>query len=153
VGLPRADHYAGGEHTCDERCGPHRCTPLAPSSIVKVHSIISAALSLAVRYEWLDRNPAERATLPRVPGRDPGPPSPKQAARLLNEVWDQDEEFGLYLWLAFTTGARRGELLALRENRFDFEGQVVRFVRSYLVRQGRRIEKLNSGCPNPRSTC
>ena len=120
---------------------------------MKVHSIISAALSLAVRYEWLDRNPAERATLPRVPGRDPGPPSPKQAARLLNEVWDQDEEFGLYLWLAFTTGARRGELLALRENRFDFEGQVVRFVRSYLVRQGRRIEKLNSGCPNPRSTC
>jgi hypothetical protein len=33
-----------------------------------------------------------------------GPPSPEQAARLLNLVWAEDEEFGLYLWTAFTTG-------------------------------------------------
>jgi hypothetical protein len=38
------------------KCARHRCTPLAPGSIVKVHAIISAALSLAVRYEWIDRN-------------------------------------------------------------------------------------------------
>lgn len=157
--LPKAEHYAGSEHACDERCGPlrdhrtaqphqcddrcrpHTCTPLAPSSIVKVHSIISAALSLAVRYEWIDRNPAERATLPRVPQREPQPPSPKQAARLLNEVWEEDEQFGLYLWTAFTTGARRGELVAVRENRFDFGNQVVWFARSYVVRRGQRIEK------------
>jgi integrase len=36
-------------------------------------------------------------------------------------VWNLDEEFELYLWLAMVTGARRGELLALREGRFDFE--------------------------------
>jgi len=108
---------------------------------VKIHSIISAALSLAVRYEWIDRNAAERATLPKVRKREPDPPSPKQAALLLNEVWQADEEFGLYLWTAFTTGARRGELLALRENRFDFEAQEVRFTKNYLVKRGERIEK------------
>jgi integrase len=157
--LPETEHYTAGQHACNERCGPlrdhrtvrphgcdercrpHQCTPLAPGSIVKVHAIISAALSLAVRYEWIDRNPAERATLPRLRKHQPDPPSPREAARLLNEVWQQDEDFGLYLWAAMTTGARRGELLALRENRFDFEAQEVGFARNYLVKQGQRIEK------------
>jgi integrase len=157
--LPKTEHYTGSQHACDERCGPlrdhrtvrphrcdqrcrpHKCTPLAPGSIVKVHAIISAALGLAVRYEWIERNPAERATLPRLRKRQPDPPSRKGAARLLNEVWQRDEDFGLYLWAAMTTGARRGELLALRENRFDFENQEVQFASSYLVKQGQRIEK------------
>jgi integrase len=157
--LPKAEHFADGQHGCDERCGPlrdhrtarphtcdercaaHRCTALAPSSIMKVHAIISAALNLAVRYEWIDRNPAERATLPRLGKRQPDPPSPSDAARLLNEVWKEDEEFGLYLWAAMTTGARRGELLALREDRFDLSRQEVTFSRSYLVKQGQRVEK------------
>jgi integrase len=138
---PLRDHRTPHPHICDGRCRPHRCRPLAPGSIVKIHSIISAALSLAVRYEWADRNVAERATLPKIPKREPEPPSPKQAARLLNEVWQADAEFGLYLWAAFTTGARRGELLALRENRFDFETQEVRFTKNYLVKRGERIEK------------
>src|SRR5260370_34422144 len=40
-----------------------------------------------------------------------------------------------------TTGARRGETLALRGNRFDFENQEVMFAKNYLVKQGQRIEK------------
>jgi integrase len=108
---------------------------------VRVHAIISAALNLAVRYEWIERNPAERATRPRLRKREPNPPSPRDAARLLNHVWQQDEEFGLYLWAAMTTGARRGELLALREDRFDFERQEVNFAMSYMVKNGQRIEK------------
>lgn len=157
--LPQVEHHTGGEHVCDARCGPlrdhrtsrphacdercrpHRCKPMAPGSILRIHAIISAALNLAVRYEWIDRNPAEKATPPRARKREPDPPSPAQAARLLNEVWQEDEEFGLYLWAAFTTGARRGELLALRENRFDLEAQEVTFARNYLVKQGQRIEK------------
>ncbi len=157
--LPKTEHYAEGAHQCDERCGPlrdhrtnrphacdercrpHRCTPLAASSIVRVHAIISAALNLAVRYEWIERNPAERVTLPRMRKREPNPPSPQDAARLLNHVWLLDEQFGLYLWLAMTTGARRGELLALREDRFDFGRQEVWIGKNYVVRDGQRIEK------------
>ena len=61
--------------------------------------------------------------------------------RLLNLVWAEDEEFGLYLWTAITTGARRGEVSALRENRFDFARQQVRVSANYIVKQGNRIEK------------
>jgi integrase len=84
---------------------------------------------------------ARNASPPHRRRREPDPLSPDQAARLLNLVWAGDEEFGLYLWTAFTTGARRGEVSALRENRFDFTRQQVRLARNYLVKQGQHIEK------------
>ena len=157
--LPRTEHYADGEHSCDQRCGPlrdhrttrshicdarcrpHVCRPMKPATILRIHSIISSALDLAVRYDWADRNVAKNARPPHPRKREPDPPSPEQAARLLNLVWTEDEEFGLYLWTAITTGARRGEVSALRENRFDFSRQQVRVSTNYIVKQGNRIEK------------
>jgi integrase len=114
---------------------------MKPATILRIHSIISSALDLAVRYDWADRNVAKNASPPHPRKREPDPPSPDQAARLLNLVWAEDDEFGLYLWTAFTTGARRGEVSALRENRFDFKSQQVRLARNYLVKQGQHIEK------------
>ena len=157
--LPRTEHYVVGEHACDARCGPlrdhrtarphacdsrcrpHMCRPMKPATILRIHSIISSALDLAVRYDWTERNVAKNASPPHPRKREPDPPSPDQAARLLNLVWTEDEEFGLYLWTAITTGARRGEVSALRENRFDFARQQVRVSANYIVKQGNRIEK------------
>ena len=157
--LPRTEHYADGEHSCDQRCGPlrdhrttrphvcdarcrpHVCKPMKPATILRIHSIISSALDLAVRYDWTDRNVAKNASPPHPRKREPDPPTPELAARLLNLVWTEDEEFGLYLWTAITTGARRGEVSALRENRFDFARQQVRVSTNYIVKQGNRIEK------------
>jgi integrase len=114
---------------------------MRPATILRIHSIISSALDLAVRYEWTDRNVAKNARPPHPRKREPDPPTPEQAARLLNLVWAEDEEFGLYLWMSFTTGARRGEVTALRENRFDLARQQVRLAGNYIVKQGARIEK------------
>ena len=157
--LPRTEHHADGEHcvrrsgaarcvttappartSATARCRPHACRPMKPATILRIHSIISSALDLAVRYDWADRNVAKNASPPHPRKREPDPPSPDQAARLLNLVWAEDEEFGLYLWTAFTTGARRGEVSALRENRFDFTRQQVRLARNYLVKQGSHRE-------------
>ena len=138
---PLRDHRTTRPHACDERCRPHACTPLKPSSRLKVLSIISAALALAKRYKWVEANVAEDATMPSVGRPQPDPPTPRQAARLLNLVWEEDEEFGLYLWTSFTTGGRRGEMVGLRENRFDFDLQQVRFAVNYIVKRGKRIEK------------
>ena len=114
---------------------------MKPATILRIHSIISSALDLAVRYDWADRNVAKNASPPHPRKREPDPPSPDQPARLLNLVWAEEEEFGLSLWTAFTTGARRGEVSARRENRFDFARQQVRLARNYLIKQGQRIEK------------
>jgi hypothetical protein len=59
---------------------------MSPATILRIHSIICAALDLAVRYEWTDRNVAKNARPPRPRKREPDPPSPEQAARLLNLV-------------------------------------------------------------------
>jgi hypothetical protein len=55
---------------------------MKPATILRVHSIISSALDLAVRYDWADRNVAKNAS-PHPRKREPDPPSPDQAARLL----------------------------------------------------------------------
>ena len=119
--LPKVEHHTEGQHACDpglraapgpphhpaphlrHRCRPHVRKPMRPATILRIHSIISASLDLAVRYEWTDRNVAKNARPPHPRKREPEPPSPEQAARLLNLVWAEDEEFGLYLWTAFTT--------------------------------------------------
>lgn len=92
-----------------------------------------------VRVDRPQRREKRPATAPAQ--AEPDPPSPEQAARLLNLVWAEDEEFGLYLWTAFTTGARRGEATGLRESRFDFTHQQVRVSANCIVKQGTRIEK------------
>lgn len=48
----------------------------------------------------------------RTRTRTPQPPTADQAATLVNEAWRWG--FGPFVWLAMTTGARRGEMCALR---------------------------------------
>ena len=136
-GRPRVDHRAEGPHSCEVRgCRPHRCEPLAASSVRQIHAVISGALSAAVRWGWLPFNPAESARIPAKPRPNPEPPSPEDAARLIEEAWRQDEQWGLYLWLAMVTGARRGELLALRWKHVDFDGGILNVRRNYVRAAG-----------------
>jgi hypothetical protein len=42
------------------------------------------------------------------------PPSAANAARIIDKAWATDAEWGTFVWLTMVTGARRGELVALR---------------------------------------
>jgi integrase len=87
---------------------------LSPASVLKAHTIIRAALGQAVKWQMIATNPASLATPPRVRRPPIQPPSPEQVAALLAAADEFDPDFGLYLRLAAVTGARRGELCALR---------------------------------------
>lgn len=50
--------------------------------------------------------------------------SPEQTAAILNNAF-QDPAWGVLVWLAMTTGARRGELCAPRFDRLDLNNQVI----------------------------
>jgi integrase len=65
-------------------------------------------------------NPVELASPPAKGPPEPNPPSPAEAARLLDEAWT-DLDWGTLVWLTMTTGARRGELCALRWSNVDLE--------------------------------
>jgi integrase len=112
-GRPVVQHRTAGKHECDGRCGPHRCRPLNAGTVRHMHFILSGAYKRAVRWRWVSVSPLAQAEPPAAPAPNPTPPNPEQAARIVNAAW-RDPDWGTLVWVAMTTGARRGELCALR---------------------------------------
>lgn len=112
------------------RAGGRRDQPLAPGTVARVHGVLHRALAQAVRWEWVWLNPAGNANPPRVPPPEIRPPQPDQVARLLHAVRTDDPDLFCFLRLAVTTGARRGQLLALRWNDIDWEAEAIGFTRA-----------------------
>ncbi|MGH3864697.1 MAG: tyrosine-type recombinase/integrase [Pseudonocardiaceae bacterium] len=128
-GRPFVEHHTQGEHDCNQRCGPHQCRPLADATIRQIHFLLSGAYNRAVKWRWVSRNPISQADPPASPSPDPEPPSPEEAAQLLREAW-KDPDWGALVWLAMTTGARRGELCALRWKHVDLVNGMLTLRRS-----------------------
>lgn len=127
-------HRVNGPHDCTEKCQPHTCRPLASSSIRQIHFCLSGALKRAVRWRWISVNPLDQAESPRSVKHDPQPPTPEQAASILNVAFG-DFFWGVLLWLAMTTGARRGELCALRWDLLDLDKAVL-VIRTSIAQDG-----------------
>ncbi|HLK44995.1 MAG TPA: tyrosine-type recombinase/integrase [Acidimicrobiales bacterium] len=92
---------------------------LAPSSVCQVQAVLSRAFRLAVRWGWVDSSPAEGATPPRRPRSPVDPPEAREVAQLIDHAARTDPAFGRFLHVATATGARRGELCALRWRHLD----------------------------------
>lgn len=137
TGRGGVDHRTPRPHECDERCRPHVCRPLANSTIRDVHQVLHGAYKRAVRWRWVSTNPVSQAEPPRAPSPDPHPPSAEEAARLVREAW-RDPDWGTLVWLTMTTGARRGELCALRWEHVDLDAATVS-VRRAIAQDGSDI--------------
>ncbi len=111
---------------------------MAPGSVRRIHAILSAALNYAVGWGWIDRNPAEYAHPPKMRKRRPQAPEAEQVAQLINLAWKEDPEFGLFLWLAVTTGARCGELTSPRWSHCKLDRGELFGLENYVVRDGQR---------------
>jgi integrase len=111
---------------------------MKPATVRRIHAIISSALNYAVSWGWIEKNPAAFAHPPALGRRRARPPAPAKVAALLNAAFADDVEFGVFLRLAVTTGARRGELTALRWMSLDVgRGELV-IEKNYVVRAGQR---------------
>ena len=148
VVLPQADsappvRSARPAHICAlSKCQPHRCKPMAPLTIKQIHAILSGTFTAAVRWEWIDRNPAATAKLPKTQPRSPSSPEPEQVAKVIAAVQALNQELlALYIWLAAVTGARRGELCALQWADLDLERGVIHVAHSYLALPGVKMRK------------
>lgn len=113
-GKPAVHHYSQHPHRCTGRCRKHVCKPLGKATNRKINFIISGAYQTAIRWEWLTHNPVPKVKLPSAPAPDPRPPSPEEAARIINHAWTTGDYLGPLVWIAMTIGARRGELCGLR---------------------------------------
>jgi integrase len=114
---------------------------MAASTVRQIHSIISAALTAAERWGWIAANLGRVAHRPRAKAPEPDPPSPADAARLVDAAFALDDDWGTLVWLAMTTGMRRGELCALRWKDVDLDAETVEIRRSYVLHRGVGVEK------------
>ena len=103
---------------------------LAPNTIRSIHGLISAALSQAVKWALIPRNVAPLATVPPATYREDTTPTLAQITALVDATADRDPVLSAAIMLAALTGARRGELLALRWSDVDRNRMVIRVARS-----------------------
>jgi integrase len=135
-GKPFIEHRTSRRHECDERCASHTCRPLTASSTRQIHAVLSSAYSAAVRWGWLAFNPMDAAQKPRLPAPDPDPPTSEEAARIVAAAWARDPDWGMLVWTYLVTGARRGEVLALRWEHLDLTTAVLTIRHSVSEQRG-----------------
>jgi len=109
---------------------------LQPSTVLKVHVVARAALARAVKWGWIDRNPASDAEPPSQSRRAITTPNRDQLAKLLAAAEVADPMFAVYLRVGAATGARRGELCALRWSDIDLKGARLVIERGLIVVAG-----------------
>ncbi|WP_051794967.1 tyrosine-type recombinase/integrase [Kibdelosporangium aridum] len=124
--LARCREHCSADPTTTPADASHECRPLSAASIRKIHFLLTAAYRSAMRWHWTTHNPATLASPPPKPRPRPQPPTPAEVTRILIHAWAQpDPMLGVATWTAIATGARRGELCALRWTSFDADRGVL----------------------------
>ena len=114
---------------------------LSANSVKRIHSVLRRALGQGVKWGWLITNPAAEATLPKVHKQPMTLPDPADVARLIAEAKEVNESLPTYFRLSAATGARRGEMCALRWRSVDFGKRRLTIERGIVQRAGELIEK------------
>lgn len=91
---------------------------LSAKSVRNVHGILNKCLSIAMRLEYLRRNPAQLVTLPRVEHKEIKPLTDEQVQRTFSIAGH--DGYGMLLKLVMFTGLRLGEAIGLTWDSVDF---------------------------------
>jgi integrase len=100
---------------------------LSPATVLKVVALAKEMFKHAVQWGYLDANPAQYVERPRVEIEEMEILTPPEIRRLLEAA---EEPVRTMLLCAVLTGMRRGELLGLKWEDIDFEGDRVQVRRS-----------------------
>ena len=117
---------------------------LAPRTVRQMHAILKSALSQAVKWEILLRNPAAAVRGPKVGRASMQTYNLEQTAELLEAA--RDDRVFVPILLAVLGGLRRGEIAALRWRDVDLAASQLSVVRSAeQTRAGVRYKEPKSG--------
>jgi integrase len=92
---------------------------LSAQSVHHVHALIRRLLNQAQKWGWILTNPALNASPPRVNRVELEVPDVETITRIINFAEERNPDIACFLRLAAVTGARRGELCAIRWRDFD----------------------------------
>lgn len=115
---------------------------LSPSTVRRNLSILQAILKQAVKQGLIKESPAkaERLTLPKAQAPKVEIFTKQEAAEMLDCLEKEPLQFQTLIQLAIYTGARRGELCALKFSDIDFENQRITIERSAYKLKGEPIQ-------------
>lgn len=91
----------------------YRDRGLGAKAIKNIHGILHRALSQAVRWELLVKNPADSVDLPKQTRAKINSATPEELRRLMSAI-DDTGVWRLPILIAIATGMRRGEVLGLQ---------------------------------------
>jgi len=115
---------------------------LKPATRRRYFAILSAALNQAVKWGWIDVNPATRATPPSLEHVELQVPTRAEVVALIDAM--ADPVWSMALRLAVLTGCRRGEVCGLKWT--DLEGGVIHVQRSVFRHAGKSwVKSTKSG--------
>jgi integrase len=119
---------------------------LAPRTIELNHAILSAALSQAVTWGWINANPASRARLKKPQAAAGTSLDVDQLGLLYQTALGEDLEMAVMIVLAALTGCRRGELAGLRWEDLDTKRAALRIERAWVpITGGQHLTTPKSG--------
>jgi integrase len=125
---------------------------LSPATVTKVHIVMHRALQMAVRWNYLPRNPADLVDRPFVPKRDMKALEPGDLNKLvavsmtraqITTAVSKNQARAEYQWavlwaLAYKTGLREGELLALQWTNVDMDNGLLGVIRNLVKSKEQR---------------
>ena len=119
-----------------------RAEQRSPKYIKNIHGVLHRALDMAVRVEYLERNPTSACILPKVVEKPVVPLDAPEQKKLFEALKGNPFET-LFLTATFT-GMRIGELIGLTWDCVDFENEVI-YVEKQLVQTRKKGQKYRFG--------
>lgn len=105
---------------------------LSTKTILEHHRLISTVLEQAVKEGLVPFNVASRATLPKAEHKEVNYFQPEQVAAIRDALEREPMKWKMLVHLLLITGARRGEVLGLKWDKVDFEGNRIYICNSIL---------------------
>ncbi len=119
----------------------------SPTTIKRVHAVISSIMTTAVQWNIITENPCKRVKPPRQGNPEISFFTPEQAAAFLEEL-DRETRDGaiplqhnIFFQLALFCGLRRGEAVALKWQDVDFDAGTVTINKSTAIVDGKKYQK------------
>lgn len=112
--------------------------PLAPASVISYHRTLSSILNRAVKWGYIQANPADVAEKPSLGRHEAAFLEEADARRLLELLQTEHIRWRALITFDLMSGLRRGELLGLRWQDVDFDEHTVtiRQTSNYLPGKG-----------------
>ena len=128
----RADHLNDLYTLLGQDGQSKRGGKLSAKTILEHHRLISTVLEQAVKEGLVPFNVASRATLPKAEHKEVNYFQPEQVAAIRDALEREPMKWKTLVHLLLITGARRGEVLGLKWDKVDWEGNRIYICNSVL---------------------